>query len=101
MVFGVMLISGAVQTRQYAGRGAPFASKRAQLLAACSFPRRSAEVGAPFAAAERIFASPWSPTHIVRCADRSDYTTGDFQTGWSVPSARHIAQSASLAFALA
>ena len=64
-------------------------------------PRRSAAVSAPFAAAERFSASPCSPSHISCCAGRSDYVACDFLAGQFMPSARHSAQSASRACALA
>ena len=56
---------------------------------------------ARLAVVERMFASPWSPTHIVYCADRSDYVSGDFQADQAMPSELHSAWSASRACALA
>ena len=64
-------------------------------------PRHSAAVDSRLAVVERMFASPWSPTHIVYCADRSDYVSGDFQADQAMPSELHSAWSASRACALA
>jgi len=64
-------------------------------------PRHSAAVGSRLAVVERMFPSPWSPTHIVYCADRSDYVSGDFQADQAMPSELHSAWSASRACALA
>ena len=68
---------------------------RTRSPAARSYPPRSAAAANRLAAAERVFVSPCSPSHLLSCAGRSNYVMSNTLTRQRPPSAPQTARSAS------